>query len=159
MPHPSQIATHFRAVFFGGNWTVSNVKDNLQGITWQEATKKVNDLNTIAVLTFHIGYFVEALIDVLEGKPLTSNDKFSFAHPPITSQEDWDKLVQKLLSNAEYATSLLEKLPDQKLLDDFTDKKYGTYYRNIHGIIEHTHYHLGQIALVKKLVQLSISSN
>lgn len=148
----THVIKHFRDAFFGGNWTVSNVKDNLQGITWQQATKKIHDLNTIAVLTFHIGYFVEALIDVLEGRPLTSNDKFSFAHPPINSQEDWNKLVQKLLSNAEHAASLLEKLQEQKLLEDFTDKKYGTYYRNIHGIIEHTHYHLGQIALVKKLV-------
>jgi hypothetical protein len=150
-PH---IAKHFRDVFFGGNWTVSNVKDNLQDITWQQATKKIQDLNTIAVLTFHIGYFVDALVDVLEGRPLTSNDKFSFDHPPINSQEDWDKLVQHVLTNAERAARLIEKLPETKFFEDFTDKKYGTYYRNVAGTIEHTHYHLGQIALVKKLVQV-----
>lgn len=152
MDHTKQLAKHFRDVHFGGNWTVSNVKDNLQGITWQQATKKVHSFNTIAVLTFHIGYFTEALLDVLEGRPLTSNDKFSFDHPPINSQEDWDKLVEKVLANAERAANLIEQLPDNKLFEDFTDKKYGNYYRNIAGIIEHTHYHLGQIALVKKLV-------
>jgi hypothetical protein len=150
-PH---IAKHFHDVFFDGNWTVSNVKDNLQDITWQQATKKIQDLNTIAVLTFHIGYFVDALVDVLEGRPLTSNDKFSFDHPPINSQEDWDKLVQHVLTNAERAARLIEKLPETKFFEDFTDKKYGTYYRNVAGTIEHTHYHLGQIALVKKLVQV-----
>ncbi|HAI83731.1 MAG TPA: DUF1572 domain-containing protein, partial [Chitinophagaceae bacterium] len=29
----------------------------------------------------------------------------------------------------------------------------GTYYRNILGLIEHTHYHLGQIALIKKIIR------
>ena len=39
------------------------------------------------------------------------------------------------------------------LWETFADEKYGHYYRNLHGIIEHTHYHLGQIVLIKKLLQ------
>ena len=30
-----QIAKHFREVNFGGNWTWSNLKDNLADITWK----------------------------------------------------------------------------------------------------------------------------
>lgn len=148
-----QIAKHFRDVHFGGNWTVSNMKDNLAGITWQQATKKVHSFNTIATLVFHTNYFVKALLMVLEGRPLEAHDKFSFDHPPIHSQADWEKMVNVALTDAEKAASLIEQLPKEKLFADFTDKKYGNYYRNIHGIIEHTHYHLGQIALIKKLVQ------
>jgi hypothetical protein len=33
---------------------------------------------------------------------------------------------------------------------DFDDGKYGTVLRNILGLIEHTHYHLGQIVILKK---------
>jgi hypothetical protein len=147
-----QIAKHFREVHFGGNWTVSNVKDNLKGISWQQATQKVHSFNTIATLVFHTNYFVKALIMVLEEKPLDAHDKFSFDHPPINSKEDWDKLVNDILADAEKAAVLIGQLPEKKLFEDFSDKKYGNYYRNIHGIIEHTHYHLGQIALIKKLV-------
>jgi len=43
-------------------------------------------------------------------------------------------------------------LPESKLSETFLDEKYGNYYRNIHGIIEHTHYHLAQIVLIKKLL-------
>ncbi len=46
----------------------------------------------------------------------------------------------------------MEQLPEHKLWEDFTDKKYGNYYRNFHGIIEHSHYHLGQIVLIKKIL-------
>jgi len=47
---------------------------------------------------------------------------------------------------------LIEQLPEAKLGEIFSEEKYGTYYRNIHGIIEHTHYHLGQIVLIKKIL-------
>ncbi len=148
----SQITKHFREIHFGGNWTCSNLKDNLKGITWQQATTQVYALNTIATLTYHVNYYVDAVIKVLEGKALNAKDENSFSHPPINSQQDWDNLVNKALSDAEKFANLLEKLPDHKLWEDFTDKKYGIYYRNLHGIIEHTHYHLGQIAIIKKII-------
>lgn len=148
----SQIAKHFKEVHFGGNWTCSNLKDNLKDITWQQATTQVYSLNTIATLTYHVNYYVDAVIKVLEGKELIAKDEYSFSHPPINSQQDWDNLVNKALSDAEKFADLLEKLPEEKLWEDFIDKKYGIYYRNLHGIIEHTHYHLGQIAIIKKIV-------
>ncbi len=148
-----QIAKHFREVHFGGNWTCSNLKDNLVGVTWQQATTQVYGLNTIATLVFHCNYYVSAVLKVLKGEPLNAKDELSFAHPPIHSPEDWENLLQKTWTEAEQFASLLEKLPEEKLWETFTDEKYGIYYRNLHGIIEHTHYHLGQIALIKKIIQ------
>jgi hypothetical protein len=55
------------------------------------------------------------------------------------------------LNEAEQFAVLLEQFSEEKLLGDFIESKYGTYYRNVHGIIEHTHYHLGQISLLKKM--------
>ncbi|MCE3259755.1 MAG: hypothetical protein K0S12_1396 [Bacteroidetes bacterium] len=148
----AQIAKHFREVYFGGNWTCSNVKDNLANITWQQATTKVQSFNTIATLVYHMGYYTTAVLKVFNGGPLDAKDEYSFNTPMIRSDKDWNDLVSKVLSEAETLASLIEQLPDDKLADDFTDKKYGSYYRNLHGMIEHTHYHLGQIALLKKMV-------
>jgi len=153
MQFAAQIAKHLRDVHFGGNWTVSCLKEHLADVTWQEATTKVESFNTIAVLVFHMNYFVAVAMKVLQGGPLEGNDKFSFDVPPINSQEDWEKLQHKVWTDAETFAALIEKLPDSRFGEDFTDKKYGTYYRNLQGIIEHTHYHLGQLVLVKKLVR------
>ncbi len=147
-----QIAKHFREIHFGGNWTSSNLKDHLADITWQQATTQVYSFNTIATLIYHINYYVSAVLKVLQGEPLNASDKYSFAHPPILSQEDWEKLLNKIWTDAENFASLTEQLPESKLWEDFSDNKYGNYYRNIHGIIEHTHYHLGQIVLIKKIL-------
>jgi uncharacterized damage-inducible protein DinB len=148
----AQIAKHFRAVHFGGNWTSVNLKDQLTGLTWQQATTQVYSFNTIAKLVFHINYYVSAVSKVLEGGPLDAHDKYSFDLAPIKSEEDWQKLVAKTFSDAEHFTGLIEQLPDSRLGEVFSEEKYGTYYSNLHGIIEHTHYHLGQITLIKKML-------
>lgn len=152
---PSQLSQHLYQVHFGGNWTWSNLKDNLADVTWEQAIKKVGDFNTIATLTFHINYFVEVVNNVLEGNPLKGDDKLSFDHPPIQSKEDWDKLVNKVLADGEKMTALIEKFPEEKLWENIGPAKYGNYFRNLLGVIEHTHYHLGQIAILKKMVQKS----
>lgn len=149
-----QIAKHFRDVHFGGNWTTSNLHDQLKDVTWQQATQQVNDLNTIATLTYHIHYFVHEVLKVLKGGQLEAHDKYSFDHPPINSQKDWEDFKQQVFADATEFADLLEQIPDEQFFRDFTDSKYGNYYRNIVGITEHAHYHLGQIAIIKKLVSL-----
>jgi hypothetical protein len=147
------IAKHFREVHFGGNWTASNLKDHLKDVTWQEATTKVHSFNTIATLVFHTNYYVEAVLKVLHGEALNAKDEYSFDHPPINSEKDWQNLVDKTFREAEQFATMIEQLPDHVLPENFTEEKYGNYYRNLHGIIEHMHYHLGQIVLIKKLLR------
>ena len=147
-----QIAKLFRDVHFGGNWTSVNLKENLADITWQQATTKVYSFNTIASLVYHMNYFVSVVLKVLQGEPLNAHDKYSFDLPPIRSREDWEKLLDKTWTDAENFAGLIEQLPESKLWEDFSEKKYGNYYRNIHGITEHLHYHLGQIVLIKKIL-------
>ena len=147
------MAKHLKDVHFGGNWTVSNLKETLADVTWQQATTQVYSFNTIAMLIYHINYFISAVTEVLQGKPLNAKDAYSFSHPPVHSQEDWENLLSKTWTDAENFAALIAQLPESQLWESFTDPKYGNYYRNLQGIIEHTHYHLGQIVLIKKIVQ------
>ena len=149
---PEQIAKHFKEFHFGGNWSSSNLKDHLADVTWQQATTKVYSFNTIATLVFHMNYYVSAVIKVLQGQPLDAHDKFSFDHPPINSPEDWKQMLDKTWTDAEKFAGLIEQLPESKVWENLSDEKYGNYYRNLHGIIEHCHYHLGQIVLIKKIL-------
>jgi hypothetical protein len=147
-----QIAKQFREVHFGGNWTAVSLKENLADISWQQAISKMYSFNSIAALIFHMNYYVSAVMKVMQGESLHASDKYSFDHPPILSSGDWEKLLEKTWRDAEDFSALIEQLPESKLWEDFSENKYGNYYRNIHGIIEHIHYHLGQIVLIKKLI-------
>ena len=155
----AQIAKHFKDVHFGGNWTSVNLKQTLADVSWQQATTKIYSLNTIATLVFHINYYVSAVLKVLQGGPLDAHDKYSFDLPPIQNQENWEKLLNKMWTEAEDFAILVEQLPETKLGETFFEEKYGNYYRNLHGIIEHTHYHLGQIVLIKKILLQSNESS
>lgn len=148
-----QIAKHFRDVHLGGNWTSVNLKDTVADISWEQANTKVDSLNTIVALVYHINYYVVAILNVLKGTPLTAHDKYSFDHPAITSKEDWEKLLHKAWTDAQEFATLVEKLPEERLAETFVLEKYGSYYRNLHGVIEHTHYHLGQIVIIKKMLK------
>lgn len=150
---PQQIAKHFRDVHFGGNWTSVNLKQTLADVSWQQAVTKVHNLNTIAVLVYHMNYYVSAVLKVLQGQALEASDKFSFDLPAIQSATDWENLLNKTWTDAENFASLLEQLPENRFSDIFTDEKYGNYYRNIAGITEHMHYHLGQVVIIKKIIQ------
>lgn len=154
----TQIAKHLREFHFGGNWTYSYLKDHLADVTWQQATTQVYSFNTIATLVYHMNYYISAVLKVFEGEPLNAKDKYSFDHPPINSQEDWENMLEKTWTDAENFANLIEKLPEDQLWEILSEKKYGNYYRNIHGIIEHNHYHLGQIVLIKKIILQSSES-
>lgn len=152
-----QLAKRFREVLLDGLWIANtNFKDQLSDVTWKQAVTRVGSLNTIAMLTFHIDYYMAGLIQVFEGEPLEIRDQYSFDLPPVESQEQWESLMNKLLSDAERFAVLLEQMPDSKMNEVFVDEKYGTYLRNIDGMIEHCYYHLGQITLIKKLLALNI---
>lgn len=147
-----QIAKHIRDVHFGGNWTDVNMKKTLADVDWQQAITKVQSFNTIATLVFHTHYFVAVVLKVLQEGVLDGKDIYSFDHPPIQSQADWEKMLDKVWTDVEAFAVLMEQFPDSKLLEDFVDNKYGNYYRNLQGIVEHTHYHLGQIVFIKKML-------
>lgn len=153
MNAPAQIAKNLRDAYFGGNWTASSMKEHLSDLTWQEAIAQVHGFNTIAKLVFHTNYYVTIAIKVLEGGPLQGSDKFAFDVPPIQSQEDWEQLLNKSWSDAEKLAGLIEQLPEDKIWAAFDEGKYGNYFRNLVGIIEHVHYHLGQMVLIRKLVR------
>lgn len=148
-----QIARHFREIHFGTNWTWVNLKDTLADVTWEEAVTQVYSCNTIATLLYHVNYYVHEVLKVLQGNPMEASDKYAFACPPVQSPADWSALQDKAWNEAEAFASLVEQLPEAGLFETFVAEKYGNYYRNIHGIIEHMHYHLGQIVLLKKLIR------
>jgi hypothetical protein len=147
------IARQLRDVHFGGNWTAVNLREKLADVGWQEATARIDSLHSIATLVFHTNYFVKATIDVLRGKPLNAKDKFSFDCPPILSEQDWKRLLKETWADAEQLASLIEQMEDRQLAESFAGEVHGTNFRCLQGLVEHCHYHLGQIAVIKSILR------
>ncbi len=149
-----QLAKQIKDLFLTGQWigTNLNLKAQLDDVDFNLANAKYESLNSIALLAFHLNYYLEGLINVFKGGSLDIQDKYSFDMTPLASQEEWDTMRHNIYRNAEYFVKLVEQMPPSQLKDPFTDEKYGTYLRNLMGLLEHSYYHLGQIVIIKKLL-------
>lgn len=148
-----KFADRLNEVLLTGKWvTGTNLKDELGGLNWKQATAQVDTLNTIALLTFHIHYYLAGVLQVLEGGDLTIRDKYSFDAPPVQNETDWMNLVDRFIRDSERFVELVNAMPDEKLNETFVKKEYGSFARNLDVMIEHAYYHFGQIVLLKKLI-------
>ncbi len=154
MKNNHQLANRFREVLLNGTWVANtNYKDQLENLPLQIAQTNVGNLNTIAILAQHIHYYIKGVSVVFKGGTLDIKDAYSFTFPPMTSEAEWKAFLDTFFKDAEEFATLLEQLSENKLNDVFTDKKYGTFQRNIDGMIEHCYYHLGQIVVIKKMIK------
>jgi hypothetical protein len=152
-PRNLAIANRVREVLLNGTFIANtNFKEQILRVTWEQAIQKVESLNTIALLTFHVNYYLAGLINVFNGGKLEIKDKYSFDMPEIMSEQDWNSLVDNFLNNAETFATLVEQMEEDNLDKVFVEEKYGSYLRNIEGVIEHSYYHLGQVSLLRKLI-------
>tara|TARA_R110000782_G_scaffold251934_1_gene339602 strand:- start:60649 stop:61125 length:477 start_codon:yes stop_codon:yes gene_type:complete len=153
MERNKYLANRLNEVLLNGYWIANtNYKSQIESVTWQQATLKIGSLNTIASLVFHVNYYLAGLLNVFKGGELEIRDKYSFDIQPIESEADWKRLMNEFLLNSEEFIKEVANMADSKLDKPFVDEKYGTYLRNIEGIIEHSYYHLGQLSLIKKII-------
>ena len=147
-----QIANYVRYIYFGKNWTNSNIKEKLEDVDWMQAITIVNSYNTTAMLVFYTSYYLIGIMNILKGGTLDIRDRFSYELSPIKSAEDWQELKNKSFDEAEEYARLIEEMPDDKFWENFVKEEYGNYYRNIHGSIEHLYYNFGQIILIEQSI-------
>lgn len=156
MENGQQLAQRFRDVVLEGKWIANtNLKMLLDSLDFKEANTKVSNLNTIALLTFHINYYVAGVLQVLQGGPLDIKDKYSFDMPAIENEDDWNRLKVSLYQNASQFADAVAQLSEEELGEGFVKPEYGTFRRNIEGMIEHTYYHFGQVSLISKMLKES----
>ena len=147
------LASRLREVLLDGHWIANtNFKEQITNTNWKQAIEKLEGLNTIASLTFHINYYIKGVLNVFQGGDLDIKDKYSFDMPEISSESEWLGMVNECLSNAELYISYVERMDVEQLSQPFVKQEYGSYSRNVEAQIEHSYYHLGQIVLIKKLV-------
>lgn len=153
MKRSERIAQRLSEVLLDGTWIANtNFKAEIVSLSYTEATTKVGDLHTISVLTYHINYYLEGLLKVFKGGNLKIKDAHSFNMPLLRSQKEWEKLKEHFISNTEEFIHWVHTVKEDLLDAVFVAPRYGTYERNIEGVIEHCYYHLGQVVLIKKLI-------
>ena len=149
----SLIAQHIIDVHEGNNWTEVDITTTLQDVTLQEATTHTQaSPNTIASLLHHITFWNRLMVQRAHGIAVQINDANGYEHLPLNTEEDWQNLKKDNIQSAHELAAAISQFNEAKLLEPILPG-YSTAYKNLQGSVEHAHYHLGQIVILKKLIR------
>lgn len=153
MERKSLITFRLRELFLDGTWIANtNYQAVLADLNFEVATLKIENLNTIARLVFHVNYYISGLNSAFATGILDIHDQFSFDLSDDFNESDWLQLNKEFIENIHSFIHHVDGLSDDELDSPFFQPQYGIYRRNIEAMIEHGYYHLGQISLIKKLI-------
>lgn len=149
----NHIAQHVLDVHKGDNWTEVNIQNTLQDVSLREATTVTPaSPNSIAMLLHHLTFYneivLQRLLDIYTPIPQSNG----FDMPALQSEEEWRQLQYKNLQSAHALADGILQFPAGRLFE-LTANGKTTFYKNLHGIAEHAHYHLGQMVILKKLIR------
>lgn len=153
----NELALRMRDVFLNGTWIANtNFRDQLGKVDYVLANRKYESLNSITLLTQHIHYYVKGIEEAFETGQLDIRDRFSFDFPPVSDETSWTQVIAHFIEDSEKLIQRVANWSEAELKGPFTDPKYGTCQRNIEALIEHAYYHLGQIVLIRKLLEITV---
>lgn len=151
----SHIAQHLLDVYTGGNWTEVSLAQTIAGISLQEAvTVTPASPNSIAAIIHHLDFWNRVMIQRLQGIQPEIPEANGFDVPVLNTDADWKRLVKATLASASELAVAISHTEDSQLEQPIVGGS-ASVYKNVQGTVEHIHYHLGQIVILKKLAAKS----
>ena len=155
MREVERIAEVLKRAHEGGPWHGPAVNELLDGVTAaQAAARPVEGAHSIWELVAHIEAWERAILRRLGGDPAQIYDTEEDWPPSAeASAEAWAAALRKMnetyVALREAVLSLDDALLDEPILPGMS-----THYISLHGAVQHTLYHAGQIAVVRKTLGL-----
>jgi uncharacterized damage-inducible protein DinB len=147
------IAQHVLEVHEGNNWTEVDVLSTLKDVSLKEATTRSKaSTNSIASLVYHLTYWNRVIVKRSHGIFVASTEDNGFSGPVLHDEEDWNLLKADNIASAHELANAIRNF-DEAALELPILPEHATAYKNLQGSVEHVHYHLGQIVILKQLIR------
>jgi hypothetical protein len=157
----SRIADQLRRAFAGDAWHGPSLRELLVDVSHQQAnTRFVPAAHSVWELTLHIAVWSRAALASMRGVPMPAfvenmPPEQNWPLIPDTSAAAWKSAVEDTLRAGSELAGAIEQFGDERLGDTVPGRAYG-FYNLFHGIVQHSLYHAGQIAILKKGLQNSV---
>ena len=146
----ARIADQLRRSFEGGAWHGPALMEVLEGVTArQAAARPIAGAHTIWELVLHLEAWTGVEIERLAGKKVEEPETGDWPALTDTSETAWREAKRKLEAAHRQLLAAVERLPESRL-DEMAPGRDHTIYFMLHGQVQHTLYHAGQIAVLKK---------
>ena len=144
------IVDQLQRAYAGKAWHGPALEELLTGITAEQAwAKPIAGGHSIWELTMHIGAWMCASRRRLSGDPAKLTPQEDWPLIEGGSPAAWRQTVDALAQEHNQLREAVRALPESSLEHQTPGKDYSFAFL-LHGVIQHTIYHAGQIALLKK---------
>lgn len=150
MKETERIRDQLQRAFAGDAWHGPSVLEILENVTAsQAATRPIAGAHSIWELVLHIKAWSDACRRRLAGDRAELADEENF--PPIddTSDEAWQNAQISLRESQQRLNEAIAAI-DETRLDQPILEGMPSVYITLHGAVQHSLYHAGQIAILKK---------
>ena len=146
-------------VMTGDPWHGPNLQRILDGISAADAARlPPGGVHSIWQLVLHMAGWAREVTARLSGRPAQEPDDGDYPEVGDPTPVRWDDARADLFAAHRALADAISRL-DSAILDrpvvDFRNSALGTglsHDLTLHGIVQHTVYHAGQIAILKKIV-------
>jgi hypothetical protein len=151
-----RIADQLRRAFEGQAWHGPALRELLANVTAEQAgAHPLASAHSIWEIALHIDVYAQAALGVTQGVPMPKIYGTDLDWPSVTDKSPaaWKTTTGKLFHTAEQLSRAIEGFGDERLKDMVPGRSgphYDFYYL-FHGIAQHSLYHGGQIAMLKKI--------
>ena len=153
-----RIADQLRRAFAGDAWHGSSLHELLVDVDNEQAiSRPLAAGHSIWELTLHIGTWIghaHASMQSVPMPPFVDNMPPEQNWPLIkdSGPAAWKQTVASTLRGGEELASAIENFGDERLGETVPGRNYA-FYNLFHGIVQHSIYHEGQIAILKKALR------
>lgn len=150
MKETERIRQQLERAFAGGAWHGPGVMELLENVTAsQAAARPIAGAHSIWELVLHIKAWEDACRRRLLGDRAQLTDEEDW--PPVndTSEADWTKALNSVRQANDDLMATIAAVDDGRL-DEPILEGMSTAYATLHGAVQHSLYHAGQIAVLKK---------
>lgn len=150
MNEVARIADQLRRSFEGGAWHGPALMEVLEGVSArQAAARPIPGAHSIWELVLHLEAWTGVEIERLEGKPVEDPEAGDWPAVTGTSEAAWREALRRLEVAHRELVAAVERQPESRL-EELAPGRDHTIYFMLHGQVQHTVYHAGQIAVLKK---------
>ena len=150
MSEVERITDQLRRAFEGEAWHRPSVREVLDGVSAEKAAARpIAGAHSIWEIALHIAAWENVARRRLLGERAQVTDEENF--PPVaeTSEAAWAATRAALEEGNLRLREEISRLSDSRLSEPIIEGMFSVYI-TLHGVIQHTLYHAGQIALLKK---------
>ncbi len=156
-PESLRIATQLRHAFAGQPWHGPPLSELLANVTPTQAiARPIANAHNIQELVLHIDVWLRAALGAVQGIAMPKLYRTEKDWQVVTEVNAvaWAHATARLFEGCEQLAQAIEEFPDTRLQETVPGREYDFYYL-FHGVVQHSLYHAGQIALNMKMVSSS----